>query len=220
MAREAPAIPPEEIQKYEEAIQKCFEDCKAVVDAPDWKKEKEEPDVTFFVRKVEGSSFNMVKSFSMIPKPMDVVVDDLCEVQNIEPDMDPKVRGETHQQHLYISKPNKWNDGFIYLALETPTRIVSPRDFLMYRKHFEENGKHYFTQVSIVNDAIQPEVKGFVRGRILTQCFLAEQEGDQIKLTFIVHADPAGSIPAWIYNKVATGQGYEVKVIRDRLMKQ
>ena len=52
----------------------------------------------------------------------------------------------------------------------------------------------------------------------LTQCFVAEQAGDEVKLTFIVHADPAGSIPAWIYNKVATDQGYAVKKIRDELM--
>ena len=218
MTHPLPPISAEDVAKYEAAITECLERCKALLDAGDWKKDKEEKDVVFFTRKVEGSSFNMVKSISMIPKPMEMVVDNLSEVRNIEPNMPAKERDGTHQQWLFVHEPNKFNDGYMYLALETPSMLVSPRDFLMYRKHFEEGGKHYFPQVSIENDAIRGPVKGFVRGKILTQCFVAEQDGDQVKLTFIVHADPAGSIPAWIYNKVATDQGYAVKKIRDELM--
>lgn len=220
MAHPLPPLSPEEVAKHEAAINECLERVKALLDSPDWKKDKEEKDVVFFTRKVQGSSFNMIKSISMIPVPMEKVLDELSEVRNLEPDMPASERDDTHQQHLFVAEPNRFNDGYMYLALESPSRLVSPRDFLMYRKHFEVDGKHFFPQVSIVNDAIRGPVKGFVRGNIITQCFVAEQAGDQVKLTFIVHADPAGSIPGWVYNQVATGQGYAVKKIRDKLIAQ
>jgi hypothetical protein len=34
------------------------------------------------------------------------------------------------------------------------------------------------------------------------------------KLTFLVHADPKGFVPAWAYNSRLFGQGYAEKTIR------
>lgn len=214
-----PEISDADYAKYEEAAAGCLARVKEVIDSADWKKDKEEPDVTFYSRSAPGSKFLMIKAVSLIPKPYDVVVNHLCGMDDIEPSMPADKRDGTHQRHLFVKEANKWNDGFLYMALETTSRLVSPRDFLMYRKHFAEDGKDYFSQVSIVNDAIKPEVKGFVRAQILTQCFVIEQAGDNVKLTFIVHADPAGSVPAMIYNTIACNQGNCVKKIKLELTK-
>ena len=216
-----PEISAEDYAKYDEDSKACFARIKDIIDSPDWKKDKEEPDVTFYSRNVAGSKFLMIKAVSVIPKPYDVVVDHMCRLDDIEPEMPASFRDGIHQRHLYLKEENKWNDGFFYLALETTTRLVSPRDFLLYRKHYVEDGKDYFSQVSIVNDAIKPEVKGFVRAKILTQCYVLEKtEGDAVKLTFIVHADPSGSVPALVYNAIASNQGNSVKKIKLELMAQ
>jgi len=187
MARLAPPITPEDLAKYEAASRKCLEDTKAMLDAPDWKEKKKDRGVVFCTRSVPGSRFNAVKSVTMVPRSMRAVVDNLSEMAELEPDMPADVRDGAHQRHMHVTAPNSFNDGYVYIALETPTRIVSPRDFLLRRQHFEEGGTHYFTQISIVNDAIQAPVKGFVRG-VMMLTFVCEQVGDNVRTTFQVHA--------------------------------
>ncbi|OHS96024.1 hypothetical protein TRFO_10200 [Tritrichomonas foetus] len=107
------------------------------------------------------------------------------------------------------------------MALESGSKLVSPRDFVMFRKHYEQNGTHYFTQCSVPNETIRPEVKKFVRGKIIVQAFIVDKDpnnADSVRVRFVVHADPRGSIPAMIYNTVASNQGYAVKKLKDSLL--
>lgn len=217
-AKQAPPIPSEEVAKYDALILAKFNEIKELLVATDWKPLKEDAGVKYFSRSVAGSKFSMIMSTVNIPKPMQAVFENFCSMACIEPDMPKSVRDDTHQRHMYVTEPNTCNDGYLYLCLESPAPLVSGRDFMMYRKHFEEDGKHYFMQTSIDNDTIQPIVKGFVRGKILIQGFVLEPVGDEIKTSFIVHADPCGSMPAMVYNAVASGQGSVVKTARDELM--
>jgi hypothetical protein len=185
-----------------------------VLDAPDWSSPRRDGDTTFYTRSVAGSSFTMIKSEVAIPAPLHVILDRLSEVPEVTPDMPAAVRDGSIRRYGLVVEPNRFNEGFIYLALESGSRLVSPRDFLMYRRHFEKDGTHYFVQASVQNDAIKPEVKGFVRGRILTQAFALDIKDDVPRLRFVAHADPAGSIPAIIYNAVAQKQGYLVQKLK------
>jgi hypothetical protein len=188
--------------------------------APDWTKTKQDGDVAFFTRSVPGSSFTMIKSQIGIPVPFEAVVKRLCIVPTVTPDMPAAARDGALRRVPLVLEPNEWNEGFIYLALESGSRLVSNRDFLLYRKHFERDGVHYFLQGSVENDAIAPVYRDFVRGKILTQGFVLDKDpaSGEPRLTFIAHADPGGSIPAMVYNAVSQKQGYLVKKLKTDLL--
>ena len=68
---------------------------------------------------------------------------------------------------------------------------------------------------SIENEALHGVGKGYVRGKLHFQAYIAEADGDnKTKLTFMGHADPCGSIPAMVYNAAATNQGYSLLNIK------
>jgi hypothetical protein len=211
-------ISPAQLAEYDSAIQAVFENVVQLANAPDWQKGKVDDDLSFYSRSVPGSSFTMIKSEITIPVPIETIVKRLSLVPEVTPDQPAAQRDGAIRRKLFVVSENEFNDGFVYLALESGSRLVSNRDFFMYRKHFEKDGVHYFVQASVVNDEIAPVYKDFVRGRIVTQAFVLSGEGPEAKLQFIAHADPAGSIPAMVYNAVSQKQGYLVKKLKTDLL--
>jgi hypothetical protein len=219
-----PAIPPDgvpaaQVAEYEAAIQSVFENTLQLASASDWTTGKVDGDISFFSRSVPGSSFTMIKSEISIPLPFEVILKRLAILPLITPDMPAAQRDGALRRLLLVPEPNEFNNGFLYLALESGSRFVSNRDFLLYRKHFEKDGTHYFILTSIVNDAIAPPYKDFVRGKILVQALVFDQNAaGEPRLRFIAHADPAGSIPAMVYNAVSQTQGYLIKKLKTELL--
>ncbi|OHT11461.1 hypothetical protein TRFO_19101 [Tritrichomonas foetus] len=193
-----------------------------LADKASFKEEKKDGPINFYTRSEKGSSFSQVLSSTSIPVPVERVLEELKKVEIIDPSMDKKLRDDTLYQELYVlDESDSFHDGFVYCALDTPTRLVSKRDFLMYRKHYERDGVHYFVHVSVDYQGVRPVTKEYVRGKILLQIDILDADPENegaARLRFLVHADPAGSIPAWVYNMTAISQGYAVKKVRDRLV--
>lgn len=58
-----------------------------------------------------------------------------------------------------------------------------------------------------VGPADYPEtLKGVVRGRLVNQHLVFEKHNEGTRLTSFALADPAGSIPAWVYNSALDGR--------------
>jgi hypothetical protein len=219
-----PALPPggvsaSQIAEYDAAIQAVFENTVQLATGAGWTAGKVDGDISFFTRSVPGSSFTMIKSEISIPLPFEVVAKRCALLPAVTPDMPAAQRDGAIRRLLLVPEPNEYNNGFLYLALDSGSRLVSNRDFLLYRKHFEKDGTHYFILTSIVNDAIAPPYKDFVRGKILVQALVLNvNEAGEPRLKFIAHADPAGSIPAMVYNAVSQGQGYLIKKLKTELL--
>lgn len=95
--------------------------------------------------------------------------------------------------------------GFLYVVLESAFKLICPREFLSFQKIAYKDGKIALVRTSIKNKALHKNTKGYVRGKIYFQAFIAEDNGDNTtKLTFLGHADPCGNIPAVFYNKHIT----------------
>jgi hypothetical protein len=213
-------IPAAQLAEYDGFIQGLFEKVVELVSGGDWTKTKQDGDITFFSRFVPGSNFMMLKSQLTIPLPFERVLKRFSLLPPVTADTPPGEREGAVFRLLLTLEPNEWNDGFVYLVLDSGTRVVRNRDFLMYRKHFERDGIHYFIQGSMVNDAIAPATKEFVRGKMLTQGVVVDSDpaSGEPRVTCIAHADPAGAIPAIIYNAVVQKQGSVVKKLKADLL--
>ena len=205
------------IKHHEEMLDKTFE----YLNASDWKEDTKASNdiIKFFTRSVAGSSFSQVHSVVHIPFGIDKVTAKLDLIPKITPDMPEKERNGNHARDVLFNIEGDENKGLVFfLELESPSRLASPREFVMLRRTYIRGDQHIYLHVSIPYDA-RPVPKGFVRGLIHFQAYIATPEGpDSTKLDFIVHADPQGSIPGWIYNSVAVSQGNAAKQIRDDII--
>ncbi|KAH0794035.1 PCTP-like protein [Histomonas meleagridis] len=214
-------ITPERIAAAEPLANQCLEIASQVLNSSDWKESKTEDGVKYYTRSVPGSSFTMIKSSVVVPRPLDKMVQFCARFREVTSETPANLRGGAIERRFWpFPGTNEHNEGFIYLALESGSMFVSNRDFVMIRKYYEKDGRHYYICVSIDDDKIRPPSKNLVRGKILCNATVIEAEGDGTRVSFIAHADPAGSIPAAIYNMASLKQGACVRAIRDDALKE
>lgn len=199
---------------HEEALAKVLQ----LMDGAAWKKSKEEPGITFYTAPAEGSSYTMVKSVVEIKAPIENIIARVLKTATVEPTAPKEVMEKEgcRERRLINTQDDEEKNTFMYINLLSASRLVSERDFLMYRRLYNKDGKYISLNVSIVNDDIMPEQKGRVRAHMHFQAFIMEQiNPETVRLTFMCHADPKGSVPAMVYNSAAVGQGYSAKKILD-----
>ncbi|OHS96393.1 hypothetical protein TRFO_37461 [Tritrichomonas foetus] len=201
----------EQIQQYEQKWAQAADTAFAVLDSSDWDKQKsKDKDCEIYLRHEKGSSFAQVKSVVTINAPISTVEENLKTTKVVDKNT-PKEEREGNIERRIVSQVNDGADaaGFFYIAVESPSSLVSPREFLMYQKLTRRDGKIALIRTSIENDDIQKTAKGNVRGNMHFQAFIAESVNDSTtKLCFVCHADPCGKIPSMVYNSAATNQGY------------
>ena len=205
---------PEEITEYNKKWDEAFDKVLSIIDAPDWKKEKsKESDVEIYLRHESHSPFAQIKSVTVVNAPLNAVEANFQKPTTTVDSSTPKDKrdGAIERRVLETVGEGENEASFIYLVLESPSSLVSPREFLSYSKIGKKDGKVALVRISVVNDKLHTVGKGYVRATLYFQAFVAEDAGDnKTKLTFLGHADPSGSIPAFVYNAIATGQGYTV----------
>ena len=205
---------------YREVHEQTLNKCIQLKEGADWKFSKEEDGVKFYTAPAEGSSFAMVKSETVIKAPKAAVNDRIAKTPKVDANTPDNQRDGAQERWLSHTVDDDTRATFMYIDLISPSRLVSERDFLMFRRCYERDGVHIQLNVSIKNDEIKPEVKGRVRAHMFFQIFFVEKiDEETTKLTFMCHADPMGSIPAFVYNAGAVGQGAALKTIRKDLEK-
>lgn len=199
---------PLDLDQYNAQIAKELEHVKSIVEDDGWKVDKKDKDITFYLRYEAPSKFAQVKSVVTIKKPVDEVFDYVKTVRVVDEHTPADQReGCVERRTLNPIEGDPNEAQFYYIVVETHSRLVSSRDFLMYQKVFKEGDKRYLLRTSIVNDALKPPHKSYVRANMHFQAFVMEPCPDGCKLTFLCHADPSGSVPAMIYNAAASNQG-------------
>jgi hypothetical protein len=199
---------PAQVASYNAQVEQRFAHVKSILNDAGWKQSEKQADIVFYNRQEAGSSFTQVKSVVTIAKPPAAVIAYVKSDRPITASTPKDQREGCHERRI-VSKvegdPNQ--AAFYYIAVDTNSAVVSSRDFLMFERVFVEGPVQYLVRTSIVNDAIVPPKKDLVRANMIFQAFVVEPAPGGSKLTFLVHADPAGSIPAVIYNTAVNGQG-------------
>ena len=214
-----PAPTAEELAAHEAGAKQSLE----FIEKANWKVAKEEPTIKYYTASYPNSSFSMVKSVVSIPAPHDKIVGILNTVRTIDAKTPDAEKEGANEQYLFGQQNDENQTSYLYISLQSGSRLVSDRDFVMLRRYYKFGDKELWHHAAFDNgDKLIPPVKKYVRGTITLQTYVLEKDpenADAYRLTFIVHANPSGSIPAMIYNTVATSQGESAKKIREDALK-
>jgi hypothetical protein len=212
------SVSPELIAQYKAASDAKLQHILSIIDDPSWKQDKVEPEITFYSRSEPPSSFSQLKSVVTIPAPIEAILAVLEPIEVVDESTPKKERhGFVARRAAFGPLSDESHSSVMYICLESPGPMISGRDFLLSRFFYRVSDSRYaWVHTSIVNDALLPAVKGFVRGEMIFQAYVLDALPDGGKLTFVVHADPKGSVPAWAYNATLLGQGYAAKGIRKK----
>lgn len=209
------AIPKEYLDLHEKRLQEVLQ----YYEKGEWKLSKEEPTIKFYTATYPGSSFSMVKSVVSIAGKHDETIKILNSVEKIDDKTPKEVADGTKLREIFGGEEG--GARYIYMVLDSGSRLASNREFLVVRKRYDVDTKIVWLCVSVDNTTIRPVGKGNVRGNMTFQAYILDKDPDNEgadRLTFIVHADPCGSIPAMIYNSVAVNQGNGARKIRDEVL--
>ena len=205
-----------DVQAYNAQIKERYDHLMSIIDDPGWTKEKEEKDAVFYKRSEKGSSFAQIKSVVTINKPIESVVEVLKVVKTVDENTPKDEKDGCIERRALNPIAGDPDDAqFFYIVVESSSRLVTSRDFLMYAKFFRDGDKVSLVRTSVVNDSIVPVNKKYVRANMFFQAFVCEPCEAGTKLTFICHADPCGSVPAMIYNAAALKQGNSALRIKE-----
>lgn len=213
-----PAFLSELIKKHEEA----FASTCSLRESPEFKLKKKDGDFNIYVKKDPINKFDQIMSWVSMPFTEEEILSQVRCLDLIDEHTPDKDRnGIAIRRILWEDKEDKEHENLIvYICMETPVRIVSKRDFLIFRRLYRDNGRAYFMHISFDNEKIMPQVEGNVRGQIYFQMYIVEDDPDiqgNKKLWFLAQANPMGNIPAWVYNAIVVGQAQNPQIIKNTL---
>lgn len=212
------SVSPEIRKKYIEDNKKKLDKVLEYYLSADWKLSSEKDDYKVWTAKCPDSSFSMLKSQCRIDGLYDKVRRNVQMVPRITPDMPDDQRGGAVERYTFAPEDPAVPDMncFFYIHVESGSKVVSNRDFVMYRAKYEKDGRLIVLATGMGGEDLVEQKKGTVRGVTNFQAFILE--GDT--LSFVLHADPCGSVPATIYNMVCARQGETILNIRDMARKE
>ena len=129
-------------------------------------------------------------------------------------DIDPETLFNTlHDADYRKTWDKKMIDGYNICQLDShndigyysvqPHWLIAKRDYCNMRSWMEfTNGEYIIMNHSVCHPDC-PEREGFVRANsILSGYYMVPTSAGGVKLTFIAHSDPRGSVPAWLVNNL------------------
>jgi hypothetical protein len=170
----------------------------AVAQDSDWELKKDKDGIKVFTRPVEDSALDEFKSEGIVDAGVDQIVAILKDVDQMKawvPD-------------CKVAELMKFegDDQYHYVETQVPFPIRNRDSYVRYRYTKTENG------IKVSMEAIpeyKPEVDGLVRIPYLDGFWLLEEiSKGRTKVTYQVHDDPGGTIPAWLANATAVNNPY------------
>lgn len=167
--------------------------------AQTWDLKKDKKGVKVYVGAKKGSKYKQSKSTVEVNTTIAKMCDYLTNPDNYI----------THSSRIAKLKTLKKEKGsaLYYLAIDLP--IVSDRDGVYFVK--EQSRTATEAKVTIVSKptAIK-EIKGYVRVVKSSTVYEIKKTSEGISLTMYMHAEPGGSVPAWIANYGTVDSPFEV----------
>ena len=176
-----------------------------------WQLKQSQAGVPVYSRKVEGSPILEYKSNVIINAPMPKAIALFEDAKQIRRWYYQCVRSE-------VVKNEDKNNKVIYLILHLPWP-VAPRDFVFRRTRTEDHAKGTITySLTALPDKL-PLVKGMIRVSSIKSTWVFKSlPNGRTEFDFQQHTDPAGSIPAYLVNKIgAYAPLYSLKNFRKLL---
>jgi len=153
--------------------------------------------VKIYTRKVPNSKINAIKVECHFDVPASRLVAVLMDVKNSEDWL-------YHTSSNYIIKQISLSELYYYSIVEVPWP-VSNRDFIAHIKVSQDAVTKVITVDAPCIPDMVPRKAGIVRVADSKGKWVLTPVGkDKVKVLYTLHADPGGSIPAWLSNMFAT----------------
>lgn len=212
------SIPANEIEAHEKRLQEVLK----LYNGDQWKLSKDDKGVKYYTANYENNSFSMVKSVVTIQAPYEKVRGLLMKAEIVDKEHPAPKGDDTKEMYVFDHVDDGHDSEYMYCSYSSGTSLVADREFLALRRHYEVEGKDVWLHCTPLNEKMKDVVPPNVRGYMTFQADILEHdESDKnaCKFTFLVHCDPLGKIPAFVYNAVAISQGDAAKKLRERALK-
>ena len=159
--------------------------------AEDWKVAKNEDGIKVSLSEVPGSDYKAYQGVTLIKAP-------IAKLRALQED----VAGACAWIHECKTQKLLKQDGdqsWTYTQFNTPWP-VTPRDSILLVTT-TEGADGSVTRTLKGEPKYQPETKGFVRVAQVDGFWKMVPKGDQTEVTYQVHTEPGGSVPAMVANK-------------------
>ncbi len=179
-----------------------------------WKLAKDAEGIKVFTRSVPGSAANEFKGIAEIDAPIEVIVEVFKDIPSFT-----QWYGFCKEIKLLIHDPE--NHRVMYFVLKT-MGPVKDRDIVMeaFDKFDKQSGK-YAIAINAFKEQLVPIQDKYVRMTDLNATYSMNRiDQDRTHVVYIVKADPAGYIPAFISNIIQKDQPFlTLKGLREMVKK-
>lgn len=162
------------------------------VHASDWSLAKDEDGIKVFLKEVPGSTFKAFRGETTINA-------DAAVIKRLQED----VEGSCEWLHACESQrllKQEGNEAWSYTRIDTPWP-AKPRDSIVHVTN-EPLAGGGFKRTLQGAPTYLPEESGYVRVSELDGYWRVEPVSEgKVKVTYEVHTEPGGEVPAWIVNK-------------------
>ncbi|MDB5284802.1 MAG: lipid-binding protein [Bacteroidota bacterium] len=191
-----------------------FTNCALAQTGDDWALKENNDGVKIFTRNVENSKIKAIKVECELDATLSQLVAVLMDVKNSEEWL-------YHTASNYIVKQVSPSELYYYSLVEMPWP-VSNRDFIAHLKVSQDAVTRVVTiDAPCVADMVPVKSKVVRIDNSKGKWVLSPAGKSRVKVVYTLHADPGGSIPAWITNLFVTqGPSQSFKKLKVHLQKQ
>jgi hypothetical protein len=188
--------------------------CALAQTGDDWALRENNDGVKIFTRNVENSKIKAIKVECELDATLSQLVAVLMDVKNSEEWL-------YHTASNYIVKQVSPSELYYYSLVEMPWP-VSNRDFIAHLKVSQDAVTRVVTiDAPCVADMVPVKYKVVRIANSKGKWVLSPVSKSRVKVVYTLHADPGGSIPAWITNLFVTqGPSQSFKKLKVHLQKQ
>lgn len=190
-----------------------FSNCALAQTGDNWELKENKDGIKIFTRHIESSKIKAIKVECQLDATLSQVVLALMDVKNSEEWL-------YHTASNYIVKQISPAELYYYSLVEMPWPI-SNRDFIAHLKVTQDAVTKVVTiDAPCVADMVRVKPKIVRITNSKGKWVLSPLNSDQVKVVYTLHADPGGSIPAWLINLFVTqGPSQSFKKLKVYLQK-
>ncbi len=179
--------------------------------ASDWRLIKEQDGIQVYTRKVEGSPIAQSRATVTLETELPALLAVITDGDNQQRWVDSVDESRTVRR-IDATK------AYVYTVSKAPWP-VSDRDAVVLTEVVQNSASPVVEIRSHAVPDLLPEEKGHVRVRMVDSRWrLAPLMDGQVEVSYLLHSDPGGQIPAWLINSMVVDQPFNtLRNLRDIL---
>lgn len=159
----------------------------------DWKLQKNKDGIQVFSAEVSESKIRAIKVVANYDASPD-------EIADIIMDVNTSTEWVSHLKSCYVIKRVSQDELYYYGEVKLPWPVLN-RDFVAHLTRNEDMQTRAITIDGPAVTGLVPEKKGTVRiNNSLGKWTITPLDSNQVKVEYVLHVDPAGSLPSWLVN--------------------